>query len=205
MKGMAAALAALALCGCSVYREATTTRLNTDNGWRPLITGEDADRLRTWRKAWDEALPEAREADAAAIAAEGALFEPDQAQAKAMPPAGDYRCRIFKLGSQHPLVKGFTAYPWGRCRVGAGGEVEAYDKLDGLQRPHGLVFQNVDARSVFLGTLVLGDETAALRYGIDDTRDMVGYIERVADARWRLVLPYPHFESILDVIELVPA
>ena len=34
---------------------------------------------------------------------------------------------------------------------------------------------------------------------------MVGMLERIGDHRWRLVLPAPHFESMLDVIELVPA
>ena len=29
--------------------------------------------------------------------------------------------------------------------------------------------------------------------------------ERVGDNRWRLIMPYPRFESTLDVLELVPA
>ena len=36
-------------------------------------------------------------------------------------------------------------------------------------------------------------------------RDMAGYVERVGEKRWRLVLPWPKFELILDVIELVPS
>ena len=57
----------------------------------------------------------------------------------------------------------------------------------------------------FLGTLVLGDETRALQYGQDETRDVAGYVERIGPARWRLVMPKPHFESTIDVMELVPA
>jgi hypothetical protein len=34
---------------------------------------------------------------------------------------------------------------------------------------------------------------------------LAGYIERIGDKRWRLVLPYPRFESLLDVVEIVPA
>ena len=34
---------------------------------------------------------------------------------------------------------------------------------------------------------------------------MAGYVERVGEKRWRLVLPWPKFESIVDVVELVPA
>ena len=58
---------------------------------------------------------------------------------------------------------------------------------------------------IFLGTLQLGDEALAYRYSRDRERDMIGQFERVGDNRWRLVLPFPHFESQLDVIELVPA
>ena len=34
---------------------------------------------------------------------------------------------------------------------------------------------------------------------------MAGVVERVGDHRWRLVCPRPIIESLLDVIELVPA
>ena len=78
-------------------------------------------------------------------------------------------------------------------------------KLDTEQRPDGLLYPNTDARAMFVGTLVLGDETAPLRYGVDAKRNMVGYVERIEDKRWRLVFPYPGFESKLDVIELTPA
>ena len=58
---------------------------------------------------------------------------------------------------------------------------------------------------IFLGTMVLGDEKRALEYGRDSARDMAGALERVGERRWRLILPYPRFESMMDVIELVPA
>ncbi|MDB5668625.1 MAG: hypothetical protein JWL74_1575, partial [Alphaproteobacteria bacterium] len=35
-------------------------------------------------------------------------------------------------------------------------------------------------------------------------RDMAGIVERIGDRRWRIVLPRPSFESIVDVLELVP-
>ena len=38
----------------------------------------------------------------------------------------------------------------------------------------------------------------------DKKRDMAGYVERIGPVRWRLVMPAPHFESLLDVIELTP-
>ena len=38
----------------------------------------------------------------------------------------------------------------------------------------------------------------------DATRDVAGVVERIGPQRWRLVLPYPRFESLIDVVELVP-
>ncbi len=52
--------------------------------------------------------------------------------------------------------------------------------------------------------MMLSDERKAQQYGDDPERDMIGALERVGPARWRLVLPYPHWESLLDVVELVP-
>ena len=51
---------------------------------------------------------------------------------------------------------------------------------------------------------MLGDESRADAYGVDPMRDVAGYVERIGANRWRLVLPDPAFESLLDVIELVP-
>jgi len=193
------------LGGCSVYREATASTPPTNVRWQRVATNDDRDRLRDWRKAWDAALPLARKADAQAIAADPLLFDPDRALTNAALPQGKYRCRTFKLGGRGTAVGDFTAYPWFDCGVADEGEVRSLHKLTGSQRPTGLVFPDTDTRQIFLGTLVLGDETAPLRYGVDANRDMIGYVERIAPKRWRLVLPEPRFESMLDVIELVPA
>ena len=173
--------------------------------WRTVATSADRERLRDWRKAWDEALPLARKADAKAIAAEPLLFDPDRAVPDAALPQGNYRCRTFKLGAKGTAMRDFTAYPWFDCRVADEGEVKSLHKLTGSQRPTGLIFPHETTRQVFLGTLVLGDETSPLRYGLDADRDMIGYVERIGPKRWRLVFPRPRFESLVDVVELVPA
>lgn len=173
--------------------------------WRAVATAADRARLRDWRAAWVAALPQARAADPGGLAAEGALFVPDLALPDAMPPAGSYRCRVFKLGSKGAGMRGFTAYPPFDCRIGAEGAGRGFAKLTGSQRPVGRILPAGSARAVFLGTLVLGDERGAMRYGADAQRDMAGWVERIGPGRWRLVLPYPRFESLLDVIELVPA
>lgn len=173
--------------------------------WRTLATPYDRQRLRDWRKAWMAALPQARAADAAGVAAQGALLKPDLSLDGATPPAGDYRCRVVKLGAKANGMSGYTAYPAFACRVGSADGVATLEKLTGSQRPVGRILPNPGNRAVFLGTLVLGDERGAMRYGIDQGRDMAGWVERIGPERWRVVLPYPRFESLLDVVELVPA
>jgi hypothetical protein len=172
--------------------------------WRRVATPADRNRLRRWRDAWLAALPRARAVDPAAIAAQGALFVPDAALAGGAPPAGRYRCRVYKLGGAGSAMRDFTAYPAFDCVIRDEGSVRSFYKETGSQRPVGLLFPDGD-RTVFLGTLLLGDERAALQYGQDRDRDMAGVLERVGEQRWRLVLPYPRFESLLDVVELVPA
>lgn len=174
--------------------------------WRQMATPDDRARLRDWRKAWMAALPPARAvADgAAAIREQSALFDPDHGLTGA-PPPGRYRCRTFKLGTKSAGMPGYVAYPWFDCRIDDEGETLSLYKLTGSQRPVGLLLPDASGRLAFLGTLVLGDERQPLQYGQDDQRDMAGWLDRVGDRRWRLALPYPHFESLLDVIELVPA
>jgi hypothetical protein len=207
MKWMLPVAIALAsgLGGCSVYREATSSSPPTNVRWQSVATAADRDRIRDWRNAWDEALPGARKADAKTIAAEPLLFDPDRALADASLPQGAYRCRTFKLGAKGTAMRDFTPYPWFDCRVADEGEVKSLHKITGSQRPTGLIFPHNPTRQIFLGTLVLGDETAPLRYGLDADRDMIGYVERIGPKRWRLVFPRPRFESLLDVVELVPA
>ena len=65
----------------------------------------------------------------------------------------------------------------------------------------GVIFPDGEMRQVFLGTLVLGDEKRAMQYGRDPDRDIAAFVEKVGPGRWRMVLPRPAFESMLDVIE----
>jgi hypothetical protein len=198
-------LAALALAGC-VGTPTPIGRTAVPANWRAMATDADRVRLRGWRNAWTQALGKIQAAGKSGeLTPNGALFIPDRALGKAMPPPGDYRCRVYKLGANGTAMAEFTAYPPFTCRVAREGDVSSLAKLTGSQRPVGLLFPDGDGRAAFLGTLVLGDETSPLQYGQDSTRDMAGFVERIGDKRWRLVLPYPTFESVLDVVELVPA
>lgn len=209
-----AACAALAACGggerLAVGTRAGDTKVADTRAapvdWRRVATTADRTRLRNWRVAWIEAVAKARAAgNGTAIDAQGALFDPDHALDTAMPPPGEYRCRIFKLGARGTGARDFAAFPFFACRVEAEGDVSSFYKTDGSQRPVGLAFRDDASRAIFLGTMMLGDEKNALEYGRDADRDMAGIIQRVGPQRWRVGLPYPRFESTLDVIEMLPA
>ena len=200
-------LAALLLAACqaeSADPAEPCPGLMAAEDWRTRATEDDRRRLRNWRDAWTEALDQARAAGhAAAIAGEGVLFDPDAALAGPLPPAGDYDCRTIKIGSPSGLLP-YIAYPPFRCRIGADGGRSSFVKLTGSQRPIGRLFGDSERRMIFVGTMQLGDERRAYQYGTDRERDLVGMLERVGENRWRLVFPYPHFESLLDVIEITP-
>jgi hypothetical protein len=198
---------ALALPACGMVREAGRQPvLEPTVDWRTIATPDDRRRLREWRSAWVEALALAgTTAQQAEIAGEGALLQPDAALPGAIPPPGDYRCRTLKLGGQSSGMPHYITYQPFSCRITLENGLLSFAKIGGSQRPVGLLFQDGDRRMIFLGTLQLGDERRALQYGRDRERDMAGVLERIGERRWRLVSPYPHFESLVDVLELVPA
>ncbi|WP_253201294.1 DUF4893 domain-containing protein [Sphingomonas quercus] len=176
------------------------------SAWRTLATAADRERLRGWRDAWGKALAAARASGhGAELAAGGALFNPDAALPGPEPQPGTYRCRVTKLGAQSPGLLDYAAYPPFTCTIAREGDVLSFAKNDGVQRPAGLLLPGDGQRMIFLGTMMLSDERQARDYGTDPERDMIGAFERLGPARWRLVLPYPRWESLLDVIELVPA
>ena len=206
MKRVASVLALAVLFPTAGTAKAPKATVVTAPDWRAIAKRDDLRRLRTWRDAFVEALAEAQASgDSAKVAAEGKLLDPDAALDSPAIPAGRYRCKTLKLGSAGKGGLGFIAYPAFDCRIGMQGEVTTFEKLGGSQRPTGRLYPGGLRRQVFLGTLMLGDEIRALGYGRDATRDMAGTVERIGAKRWRLVLPYPRFESTLDVVELVPA
>jgi hypothetical protein len=195
----------LALPGCALVEQPTRMVSQTTHDWRAVASSTDRERLRDGRSTFVKALAAARAAGhGAEIAREGALLEPDAALANPSIPNGDYRCRVIKLGAKAPGLLDYIAYPAFACRVTPHSGLQLLTKLSGSQRPVGLIFPADVVREVFLGTLALGDEVEAMQYGQDETRNVAGFVERVGPARWRLLMPRPHFESQLDVMELVP-
>ena len=198
-------LLALALAGCDVIEQPSGLIARYTTAYKQVISENDRVRLRDWRKTFEAALVKARAAGHSAdITREGALLDPDAAVAGPALPDGLYRCRVIKLGAKDAGNLDYAVSAPAACRVRQHRQLQRLDKLSGPQRYVGLIFPGDPIRNVFLGTLVLADETRALQYGQDQQRDVAGYVERIGTDRWRLVMPQPHFESRLDVMELVP-
>jgi hypothetical protein len=192
------------LGACTTTRQAERRALEAAD-WRSVVTPSDAKRLREWRGDFSRALARARAAGhGAEIDAAGPLLTPDAGVPGPL-PNGDYRCRIVKLGATAGGLLDYVAYPPFACRVRADGPVQSFAKLGGSQRPVGRIYRAGSMRSVFLGVLVLGDEARPMRYGSDPDRSLAGWVERIGDRRWRIILPAPRLEAMTDVIEIVPA
>lgn len=174
--------------------------------WRGVITSGDRDRYRRVDAAWTLALQQARRQPGSGdLNGLGDLIQPKAARPGVTPPPGDYRCRTVKLGSQGGEDGlGYVVYGWFACRIEQTPRGLKFSKLTGSQRPSGLLFPENDRHMVMLGSLALAQEPAANSYGRNPERDLVGVLERIGEARWRLVLPWPQNESSLDLIELVP-
>ena len=198
--------ALVACAACSVIEQPSGLIPRWTTAWKQVATTNDRQRIADWRTNFLSAVDAAKKAGhGAEIAQEGPLFDPDSTTGPVGIPNGLYRCRLFKIGSK--ANSGSAAYragPPSLCRVKAQRGLQRFNKYGGQQRYVGLIFPGDAVHQVFLGTLVLGDETRALQYGQDELRDSAGFVDRIAPDRWRIVMPQPHFESMLDVIELVP-
>ena len=194
------------LAACAAVPQSIGSPIAASTDWRQVATASDRERLRDWRTAFTRALDQARKAGhAAEIEREGRLLEPDAAIGPVPIPNGRYKCRVIKVGAKSKGLLDYIAYPPFDCRIQKEKQLQSLYKLTGSQRHAGLIFADSPLRQVFLGTLVLGDENRAMQYGRDPDRDLAGWVERIGEKRWRLILPYPRFESTLDVVELVPA
>jgi len=202
---LALTLLLFACTGCAMARPITEIVQTPSSDWRSVATENDRSRLRDWRSALVAGVAAGRASGHSDdIAHGGALFEPDSAIGGPI-PNGTYRCRVTKLGGKIPGMLDYVAYQPFNCVIQQQGKVQSFVKLGGSQRQVGLIFPDDQLREVFLGTLMLGDESRAMQYGVDEDRDVAGFVERIGPNRWRLVMPKPHFESMVDVMELVPA
>ncbi len=201
-------LAVLMACSsCNVIEQPSGLIPRWTTAWKEVATDDDRQRLADWRDNLVTALEAARSSGhASEIAREGVLLEPDAALGPPGIPNGFYKCRIIKIGTKPDSGNHFSysSNPQFLCRVKTDKGLQRFNKFGGQQRFVGLIFPGDPVRQVFLGTLVLGDETRALQYGQDQMRDTAAFVERIGPERWRFLMPKPHFESQFDVMELVP-
>lgn len=175
--------------------------------WHEVASSADASRLGRLDQAWRMGRAEAEDKGFAdKVEALGVLVDPNAAQAgRLQPPPGSYRCRSIKLGSNGPGGLGYLEYPFFRCTVELtpGGDL-VLTKTTGSQRTRGLLYPDTDRRLVFLGAQAWGsEETGWPAYGQTPERDQIGVLERIGSDRWRLVLPWPKYDSKLEILELV--
>ena len=195
----------LACAGCGTALQPYGMIAHKTTDWHRAVTENDRARLRDWRATFVTAVAAARKAGfSSAVDREGVLLDPDAALTNPALPDGMYSCRVIKLGAKAAGNLNYIAYPNFACEARSGQMLQHFAKLSGSQRQVGVIFPADALRGVFLGTLVLGDETRAFQYGQDETRDVAGFVERIGPNRWRLIIPKPHYESQLDVMELVP-
>ncbi len=175
--------------------------------WRGIVSATDRDRYARRDAAWRLALEQARrQGGSGDLESVGDLIDPLAVRGDVAPPPGEYRCRTVKLGSQGgESGLGYVVYGWFACRIEQTPRGLKFSKLTGSQRPSGLLFPEADRQMVMLGSMALSAEPPANSYGQRPDRDLIAVLERIGPQRWRLVLPWPQYESNLDLIELVPA
>ncbi|MEP3227289.1 MAG: DUF4893 domain-containing protein [Parasphingorhabdus sp.] len=178
--------------------------------WTKIATQKDKERIQNWREAMKEGRAAAMDSGfAAQLTAKGALYSlagdgdgPDDQNNTVSPPPGTYRCATTKLGGNYGS---FTPYASFRCQIIEEGGRRQFVKLTGSQRQVGYIYQTRSGRwDVFLGSLLLGDDKALVPYGKDPSRDQAAIIQQIGAARWRMIFPYPYYESVVDVMELTP-
>jgi hypothetical protein len=201
------AIAALAACGankvCTPTGQLAAGPPPPD--WRATATDQDHAKLRELRTVFLDGLAQARAAGfGKEVDAGGRLFDPDAAQDGAALQPGDYRCRTYSLGTKVSDRPAFVAGTDGFCRITPADRIERFDGRDGPQRLTGRIFPDEPSRTVFLGTRMLGDEASPIHYSRDQDRDTIGAIQRIGEARWRMVIPSPAWGSKVQVVEIVP-
>jgi len=205
-----AALLSLTACGGVGFgpKPASAASLRTMS-WQENIRDTDRKRLAALWGAWTRSLNQAVSAGQGdALAALGPLAVADAGRAGPPPPPGNYRCRSIKLGVRDegaprpdaPAMSVSEIFP---CVITAKAGLSWFEQTAGAQRIGGTLYADGD-RMIFLGSMALADEMGVMAYGADASRDQVGVLHAIGEGRWRLELPWPMWQSNLEIIEIVP-
>jgi hypothetical protein len=194
----------LTISGLASMAMATDTS-HPESQWRDHATAADQKRLDDWQKALQEGRSGALEgSEGDKLAARKPLFEDEAALPNSKIPAGLYACSVTKLDGDASGGLPYIAYPAFRCRVTVDGDRRHFTKLTGSQRTAGWLYEAGTRQSIYLGTLFYGYEDKAISYGKTKERDQAAVVERIGSTRWRMVFPYPYYESVVNVMELTP-
>ena len=205
-------LLGLALAGCQTGMPrapappTATVVLEEQEAWRQVATTAGQAALDTLDARWATALADAKRRGATrAIAAEGALLDPQAAQPRAAPAPGPYRCRLLRVAAPGARVRGIAAARSGFCFVGVEGEqLSLTSEITGYRLGGYLYETPKSAALVFLGVSAPPRGRIALGYGEDPAKDSAGRFERVDEFRYRLVVPAAVGPELL-VFELIPS
>jgi hypothetical protein len=172
--------------------------------WRRDAVPSDIGRVQALPIAWQRAIADARARGfGPQLARLGELLDPRLVFDRAEPPPGVYHCRTIRIGAQRPATSSLIVYPWYQCRVSLtpGGDLQ-FAKITGTLRTSGNLYPDSDRRLVYLG---VQDPGTAMRgaYGPRTELNQAGVLERIGPRRWRLALPFPRSDSLLDVIDIV--
>ncbi|GGF65154.1 DUF4893 domain-containing protein [Paracoccus acridae] len=172
----------------------------------PVPRSDDQRRLSEYHAAAGEALLGAfavgDPADLALLTAglAGEALSPERA---IQDMAGDWSCRMIKLGGLLPI----TVYSPFRCTISPDG---GFEKLTGSQRTKGNIHQDGD-RLIYLGTgFVAGDMPPSyenLPAQVDPQASPqfmpeIGVVEMVSDRKGRVLFPAPYLESRFNILLL---
>jgi hypothetical protein len=206
-----ASLLGLLLGGCQTMGPAASTPAVTVEApasatWETILSAEDRDRLARLDAAWEQGLAAARRGGfTRRLTAEGDLLEPQTALERAALPPGSYRCRLITLGASGRRARSYAATGPFFCYVGAEGGNLSFTKQTGPVRPGGYLYDDGDARQIFIGASARASERVPPAYGDRPESDVVGIVQRVGPFKYRLVVPWPRSGAAVEVYELVPA
>lgn len=213
VRRLGALLALALLAGCTTKPKlppGVTPRVEVgaplkSEAWKAVATDADEDRLSRLGLAWQSALAEAKKSNGSDVRKEGKLLLPRSGLPRPHPTPGSYNCRLITLGKVGSKGKPFESFKPFFCYVEVEGDQLTIVKQTGSQRPAGRLWEDDDpSRMIFLGSLALGNEEQPLAYGDDPKRNMAGVLERIGAFRWRLVIPWPQSDTMLEVFELTP-
>jgi hypothetical protein len=174
--------------------------------WRERATAADIERLEKWKEALEIGRSGVTGAgQGALLAARSPLFKTDAALAGSDIPQGLYNCSITKLDGDADGGLPYIAYPAFKCRIVDQNGRKHFTKLTGSQRTIGWIDKAAGNQSVYLGSLIYHYENALVPYGQTAKRDQAAVVQRIGSKRWRMIFPFPAYESKVDVMELTPA